>query len=374
MKSRKKYTAGVSPEVPNQAKQVRETTISPATLCFPRLAPLPTWSPYVAEHPVCMIFIWEIVIVCTELFIPPNRELWLSVNRASLKSIQDWNFPSFLPFWLQHELRGMFVAFQCPMMRATKWASLYHVVCTQQCIESISVQFFRYRQVPHVQYTIPFAQYVKQWEHWKIGEVSHISKYSTFSMLWIMFFDFFARWVIRLILLQVGFQRVSIWMRFHLMNQLFFDHFFAWKVFFFHCGMKQSLNSVINLEKRIALVWAATGFSVLARNGAGFSSVRIWSILSSFGPSRSQYDFVRRARSFVYFVVQPPSSLPPLFQYKMLGPCCGGSSRSILFGKSQSLSQSNLQIVPIHSILMYFPSLLVNCNSGFGHVVFSLLV
>ena len=114
---------------------------------------------------------------------------------------------------------------------------------------------------------------------------------------------FFAKWVIRLILLQVGFQRVSIWMRFHLMNQ-FFDHFFACIVFLFHCGMKQSLISVINFWKRIALVWAAIGFPVPARSGAGFSSVRIWSIFSSFGPSPSQDDFVRRARSFVYFVVQ----------------------------------------------------------------------
>ena len=51
-------------------------------------------------------------------------------------------------------------------------------------------------------------------------------------MLRIIFFDF-VEWIVRLILLQVGFQRVSIWMRLKLMNQLF-DYFFACIVFLFH--------------------------------------------------------------------------------------------------------------------------------------------
>ena len=53
---------------------------------------------------------------------------------------------------------------------------------------------------------------------------------------------FFAEWVVRLILPQVGFQRFSIWMRFHLMNQLV-DYYFACIVFLLNCREWLSLNS-----------------------------------------------------------------------------------------------------------------------------------
>ena len=78
---------------------------------------------------------------------------------------------------------------------------------------------------------------------------------------------FFGEWVVRLILLQVSFQRVSILMSFNLMNQLV-DYFSACIVFLFNNRVWQSLNSVINFGKRIALIQTAT-------SGAGLSPVHI---------------------------------------------------------------------------------------------------
>ena len=46
----------------------------------------------------------------------------------------------------------------------------------------------------------------------------------------------FAEWVVRVILPQVGFQRLSIWMRFELVNQLF-DCFLACVIFLVNCRM-----------------------------------------------------------------------------------------------------------------------------------------
>ena len=47
----------------------------------------------------------------------------------------------------------------------------------------------------------------------------------------------FAEWVVRVILPEVGFQRLSIWMRFELMNQLF-DCFLACVIFLLNCRME----------------------------------------------------------------------------------------------------------------------------------------
>ena len=51
----------------------------------------------------------------------------------------------------------------------------------------------------------------------------------------------FAEWVVRVFLPQIGFQSLSIWMRFELMNQLF-DCFLAGVIFLFHCGKRWLLN------------------------------------------------------------------------------------------------------------------------------------
>ena len=121
---------------------------------------------------------------------------------------------------------------------------------------------------------------------------------------------FLAEWIVRLILLQVGFQRVSIQVRFNLMNQLFFDCYFACAVFLFHCGWNRKLivgNVSPSLEPQ------QVSPRMLEETSDFLSSM----FEASFCPS-----VVNERTRIYYFSKRLPNSLPPLFQCKMLGVCC----------------------------------------------------
>ena len=75
---------------------------------------------------------------------------------------------------------------------------------------------------------MPFVQYFIQLWHCTVGEVLHVSHAVDH------FLRLLAEWVERVILLQIGFQRLSIWMRLELMNH-FLDCFLAGVILLLDC-------------------------------------------------------------------------------------------------------------------------------------------
>ena len=76
---------------------------------------------------ICMIF-WNFVVVCGEGFVPPSRELWLSVNWPILKSCQHGVISVFISLSSRSVscvINSLFVS--VPTTRAVSWTFLYHV-------------------------------------------------------------------------------------------------------------------------------------------------------------------------------------------------------------------------------------------------------
>ena len=175
-------------------------------------------------------------------------------------------------------------------------------------------------------------------------------------------FRFVASWAVRLILRKVGFQRLSIWMRCELMNQLV-DYFFACMVFLFNC------QSVVVLEFDNRFHRNRSPLCLLEWTLDALSSM----LAVSFRPSC-------QAGSSTTFRSERGDSYILLYSYHhFLNTRCWESVvkddcvRSCLI-EHQSLFPSNSQIGPVHCMLMYFPILIVDCNSGLRHIVIPLLV
>ena len=102
-----------------------------------------------------------------------------------------------------------------PMTRAVSWTFLYHVLWNPQCIKSIRVHFKRFLceiragsactiadSCRPVRQTLRAAEFV--------GKISHISNVLHFHHAVDHVLRLFAKWVVPVILPQVGFQRFSI--------------------------------------------------------------------------------------------------------------------------------------------------------------------
>ena len=110
-----------------------------------------------------------------------------------------------------------------------------------------------------------FVQYVTKGA--TLLEVLHVSRAVD------RFLRLLAEWVERVSLFQVGLQRVSIWMRLELVNQLL-DCFLAGVILLLDYRMGQSLGPEVYFAATSFLVRpVATGFCVLARMVEGFSRV-----------------------------------------------------------------------------------------------------
>ena len=112
------------------------------------------------------------------------------------------------------------------------------------------------------------------------------------------FLRLLAEWVDHVILLQVGFQRLSIWMRLELMNQLL-DCLFADVIVLLESRMGQCLDPEI--------YFTATGFparsAVIVRMIEELSRVGACSVLAFIIQVRLQYNSVRCNKRLIRFAV-----------------------------------------------------------------------
>ena len=95
------------------------------------------------------------------------------------------------------------------------------------------------------------------------------------------------------------------------------------------------------------------------------------SILTSIVQGRFQYNSSRWTRRFTDFSVWFFSWVHDdrlLYTHRWKSVVKDDRVRSCLIGR-QSLLLINPQIGPVHSVLVYFPILFLNCNSGLRHVV-----
>ena len=115
------------------------------------------------------------------------------------------------------------------------------------------------------------------------------------------FLRLLAEWVDRVILHQVGFQRLSIWMRLELMNQLL-DCLLADVIVLSDSRMVQSLEPKVYFTATTFVVRSTvTTLVVLARMVEGRSRVRACSVLASTMQVRLQYNSLRSNKRLIRF-------------------------------------------------------------------------
>ena len=116
-------------------------------------------------------------------------------------------------------------------------------------------------------------------------------------------FRLLAEWIGRAILLQVCFQRSSIWMCLELMNQLL-DCFLAGVILLLDGRMRRSLDPEVNFTATIFVVRSTvTILGVLARLVEGRSRVRACSVLASIMQVQFKYNSLRQNRRLIRFAV-----------------------------------------------------------------------
>ena len=130
---------------------------------------------------VGMVLGRDLVQSLTVIFSPPDVQLWFSVDGASQESIM-YRFVVLLLRFSGSKI-GLIVDYL-----SFRGSLSNDIIGNRQNIVAVTAEFsncvWRSWACSHVQYTIPFGQYVIQLVHCMFGVISQISKYSMLPMLY----------------------------------------------------------------------------------------------------------------------------------------------------------------------------------------------